>query len=249
MPLFVNNRITPKVYNHSPKINEKNNQEIFQLKYLNEILAHQQESTVELSNNLALFSDSLTESKTEQSNQYSSLSSAISRQENLSQKLIANFSEQRESSTVMREKLLDLEENQKKLGHTLSNGELTSQVMLDQLASQQAAINELQRKLVKYEDVAKALSLQTENQEKLHKLILEQGDLQRIFHNTVMETLGKHEVMDEKITGELSDIKTNLTNKINSILEKVEELQTKISQFLFNFLFQGMIRQNKIKKD
>ena len=169
------------------------------------------------------------------------------RQENLSEQVIENISEQKESTSEIDEKLLKLEEMHQNFATAFSNKELTSQAILDQLAYQESMIQDLNRKLLEYEDVTKALSTQAKKQEELHLIIAQQADLQGIFHQTIMEQFGKQDAIGETITSQLSDIKTSLSVKANAVINKVEENYSKITQFFLN-LIMPKITQKKIIK-
>ncbi|WP_210365186.1 hypothetical protein [Bacillus sp. REN3] len=246
MPLFVNNQVSPKVFSNDTKLDAGNNQANFQLNYLKEILAQQQENADKLRQNLFAFGQSLAESKNQHLNNYSSIAGSLAKQGDSTERLNRRFSEFSDSALRIEHKLLKLEEKQVDLSQSMLAGDLTSQAILDQLAFQQTMITDLNRKLLEYEDVTQALDQQTKKQEEVHALLLEQFDLQGIFHKTTMERLSNLEKVNEKLIVELCDIKSFISQKGKLIFEKFQDLQASLSQFLSFFLIPNFSKPKKI---
>lgn len=247
MALFVNGFVSPQIYKKNEDLNEQSNQETFHLNFLQEVLNEQQKLNSELSGNVSQFENTLQQSRKEQYSNFMELVSVLARQENLSEKVIENISEHKESTTEIDEKLIKLEEMHEKFAKSFLSKELTSQAILDQLAFQETMIQDLNRKLIEYEDVTKALLNQAEKQEELHDLVLKQADLQGIFHQTIMNQLGKQDAVGETITDQLSEIKDSFSMKANAIIDKIEEQYSKITQFFLNLIMPN-IHQKKIIK-
>lgn len=247
MPLFVNGRISPQVFNKPEDIEEQNNQGKFHLNFLQEVLLEQQKINDQLTGSVTSFDETLNKSRKEQHSNFLQLASVLARQENLSEKVIENIFEQKESTTVIDEKLIKLEEMHEQFAKSFLSKELTSQAILDQLAYQESMILGLNRKLLEYEDVTKALVIQATKQEELHTLLSKQADLQGIFHQTIMERLGKQDAVGETITGQLSEIKTSLSMKANAVIDKIEEQYSKITQFFLSLILPNITQKKIIK--
>ncbi|WLR56835.1 hypothetical protein LC048_08190 [Mesobacillus subterraneus] len=245
MPLFVNGFVSPQVYSKNDQIEDQSNQENYRLNYLQEILNEQQKLNGDLTGSVTKFNRTLEHNRQEQYTQFQEMVTFLSKQENFSERVIENLSEQKESTTEIDEKLVKLEEIHEQFSKALLNRELTSEAILNQLAHQQSMIQDLNRKLLEYEDVTNALVIQAKKQEELQDMLAKHADLQGIFHETIMESLGKQEAVGEKITDQLCEIKISLTQKANSILEKIEEQSSKFSQFFLSLIMPN-ITQKKI---
>jgi hypothetical protein len=245
MPLFVNGFVSPQVFSKNKEVENPENQEKFRLNYLHELLNEQQKLNQELSGSVMKFDSSLEQNRQEQIKHFNALVSSLAKQENLSEKVIENIYEQKESTSDLDDKLIKLEEMHEQFSKTLLNKELTSQAILDQLACQQSMIIDLNRKLLEYEDVTKALVIQAQKQEELQDMITKHIDLQGIFHETVMEQLGKQDAVGEGISDQLSEIKSSLSTKANEIIEKLENQYSKFSHFLLSLILPN-ITQKKI---
>ncbi|MBT2684030.1 hypothetical protein [Bacillus sp. ISL-37] len=247
MPLFVNGYVSPQVFRNSDKIAEQSNQEKFRLNYLQEILNEQQKFNDELTGSVTKFDRNLEHNRQEQYTQFQEMVSFLAKQENFSEKVMENISEQKESTTEIDDKLIKLEEMHEQFSKALLNRELTSEAILNQLAHQQSMIQDLNRKLLEYEDVTKALVIQAKKQEELQDMLAKHADLQGIFHETIMERLGKQDAVGETITDQLGDIKISLSQKANSILEKIEEQSSKFSQFFLSLIMPNITQKKIIK--
>lgn len=247
MPLFVNGYVSPQVFRNNDKIAEQSNQEKFRLNYLQEILNEQQKFNDELTGSVTKFDRNLEHNRQEQYTQFQEMVSFLAKQENFSEKVMENISEQKESTTEIDDKLIKLEEMHEQFSKTLLNRELTSDAILNQLAHQQSMIQDLNRKLLEYEDVTKALVIQTKKQEELQDMLAKHADLQGIFHETIMERLGKQDAVGETITDQLGDIKISLSQKANTILEKIEEQSSKFSQFFLSLIMPNITQKKIIK--
>lgn len=248
MPLFVNGRISPQVFQKPEEIKEHQNQDKYHLNFLQELLHEQQKINTQLTGSVSSFDETLTKSRKEQHTNFQELASILARQENLSEKVIENICEQQESTTGIDEKLVRLEEMHEKFAKTFLGKELTSQAILDQLAHQESMIQGLNRKLLEYEDVTKALVIQAKKQEELHELMARQADLQGIFHQTIMERLGKQDAVGETITGQLTEIKTSLSQKANAVLDKIEEQYSKITQFFLSLIMPNISQKKMLEE-
>lgn len=252
MPLFVNGRISPQVFQKPEEIKEYQNQDKYHLNFLQELLHEQQKINTQLTGSVTSFDETLIKSRKEQHSHFQELASVLARQENLSEKVIENIYEQQESTTGIDEKLVKLEEMHEQFAKNFLSKELTSQAILDQLAHQESMIEGLNRKLLEYEDVTKALVIQAKKQDELHELMARQADLQGIFHQTIMERLGKQDAVGETITGQLTEIKTSLSQKANAVLDKIEEQYSKITHFFLSLIMPNisqkkMLQEKRIK--
>lgn len=247
MTLFVNGHVSPQIYKKQEDIHAQCNQDKFHLNFLQEVLNEQQKLNSELTGSVSQFDSTLQQTRKEQSSNFMELVSVLARQENLSEKVIKNISEQKESTTEIDEKLIKLEEMHEQFAKTFLSKELTSQAILDQLACQETMIQDLNRKLLEYEDVTQALVIQAKKQEELHDIISKQADLQGIFHQTIMEQLGKQDAVGETITGQLSEIKNSLSIKANAIMDKIEEQYSKITQFFLSLIMPNITQKKIIK--
>ncbi|MBT2695239.1 hypothetical protein [Bacillus sp. ISL-55] len=247
MPLFVNGYVSPQVFRNNDDIAEQSNQDKFRLNYLQEILNEQQRLNGELTGSVTKFNHNLEHNRHEQYTQFQEMVSFLAKQENFSEKVMENISEQKESTTEIDDKLIKLEELHEQFSKSLLNRELTSEAILNQLAHQQSMIQDLNRKLLEYEDVTKALVIQAKKQEELQDMLAKHADLQGIFHETIMERLGKQDAVGETITDQLGEIKTSLSQKANSILEKIEEQSTKFSQFFLSLILPNITQKKIIK--
>ncbi|WHX38874.1 hypothetical protein QNH36_14370 [Mesobacillus sp. AQ2] len=245
MPLFVNGFVSPQVFSKNKEVENPENQEKFRLNYLHELLNEQRKLNHELSGSVMKFDNSLEQNRQEQIKHFNALVSSLAKQENLSEKVIENIYEQKESASDLDDKLIKLEEMHEQFSKTLLNKELTSQAILDQLACQQSMIIDLNRKLLEYEDVTKALVIQAQKQEELQDMIAKHIDLQGIFHETVMEQLGKQDAVGEGISDQLGEIKSSLSTKANEIIEKLENQYSKFTHFLLSLIVPN-ITQKKI---
>lgn len=247
MPLFVNGYVSPQIFKKPDDILEVNNQDKFHLNFLQEILNEQQKLNGELTGSVSKFDNTLQQSRSEQYSNFKEIASVLARQENLSEKVIENISEQKVSTTEIDEKLIKLEEMYEQFTKSYLSKELTSQAILDQLACQESMIQDLNRKLLEYEDVTKALVIQAQKQEELHDLIAKQADLQGIFHQTIMEKLGKQDAVGETITGQLSEIRSSISEKANAVMGKIEEQYSKITQFFLSLIMPNITQKKMIK--
>lgn len=247
MPLFVNGFISPQIFSNNDDIAEQSNQEEFRLNYLQEILNEQQKLNGELTSSVTKFDRTLEHNRQEQYTQFQEMVSFLTKQENFSERVMENISEQKESTTEIDDKLIKLEEMHEQFSKALLNRELTSEAVLNQLAHQQSMIQDLNRKLLEYEDVTKALVIQAQKQEELQDMLAKHADLQGIFHETIMERLGKQDAVGETITDQLGEIKTSLSTKANAILEKVEEQTSKFTQFFLSLIMPNIIQKKIIK--
>ncbi|MBT2639576.1 hypothetical protein [Bacillus sp. ISL-39] len=245
MSLFVNGYVSPQVFCNTDDLKVQSNQEKFHLNYLQEILNEQQKLNKDLTGSVTKFDQTLEHNRQEQFSQFQEMVSFLSKQENLSERVMENISEQKESTTEIDDKLIKLEEMHEQFSKALLNRELTSEAILNQLAHQQSMIQDLNRKLLQYEDVTKALVIQAQKQEELQDMLAKHADLQGIFHETVMERLGKQDAVGETINDQLGEIKTSLSTKANAILEKVEEQYSRFTQFFLSLIMPN-ITQKKI---
>ncbi|MFT9596859.1 hypothetical protein [Mesobacillus sp.] len=247
MPLFVNGYVSPQVFRNNDEIAEQSNQEKFRLNYLQEILNEQQKLNNELTGSVTKFDRNLEHNRQEQYTQFQEMFSFLAKQENISEKVMENISEQKESTTEIDDKLIKLEVMHEQFSKALLSRELTSEAILNQLAHQQSMIQDLNRKLLEYEDVTKALVIQAKKQEELQDMLAKHADLQGIFHETIMERLGKQDAVGETITDQLGEIKISLSQKANSILEKIEEQSSKFSQFFLSLIMPNITQKKFIK--
>ncbi|GAM14057.1 hypothetical protein [Mesobacillus selenatarsenatis] len=247
MPLFVNGYVSPQVFRNNDKIAEQSNQEKFRLNYLQEILYEQQKFNDELTGSVTKFDRNLEHNRQEQYTQFQEMVSFLTKQENISKRVMENISDQKESTSEIDDKLIKLEEMHEQFAKALLNRELTSEAILNQLAHQQSMIQDLNRKLLEYEDVTNALVIQAQKQEELQDMLAKHSDLQGIFHETIMERLGKQDAVGETITDQLGDIKISLSQKANSILEKIEEQSSKFSQFFLSLIMPNITQKKIIK--
>ncbi|MBS8264439.1 hypothetical protein DYI25_08325 [Mesobacillus boroniphilus] len=247
MPLFVNGFVSPQIFSNNDDIAEQSNQEEFRLNYLQEILNEQQKLNGELTSSVTKFDRTLEHNRQEQYTQFQEMVSFLAKQENFSERVMENISEQKESTTEIDDKLIKLEEMHEQFSKALLNRELTSEAVLNQLAHQQSMIQDLNRKLLEYEDVTKALVIQAQKQEELQDMLAKHADLQGIFHETIMERLGKQDAVGETISDQLGEIKTSLSTKANAILEKVEEQTSKFTQFFLSLIMPNITQKKIIK--
>ncbi|WP_102263132.1 hypothetical protein [Mesobacillus jeotgali] len=247
MPLFVNGYVSPQVFRNNDEITEQSNQEKFRLNYLQEILNEQQRLNDELTGSVTKFDRNLEHNRQEQYTQFQEMVSFLAKQENFSVKVMKNISEQKESTTEIDDKLIKLEDMHKQFSKALLDRELTSEAILNQLAHQQSMIQGLNRKLLEYEDVTKALVIQAKKQEEMQDMLAKHADLQGIFHETIMERLGKQDAVGETITDQLGEIKISLSEKANSILEKIEEQSSRFSQFFLSLIMPNITQKKIIK--
>ncbi|CAM4002603.1 hypothetical protein [Mesobacillus thioparans] len=245
MPLFVNGFVSPQVFSKNEEVAEPDNQEKFRLNYLHEVLNEQQRLNQELSGSVSKFDNSLQQNSQDQLKQFHALLSSLAKQEDLSETVIKNIYEQKESTSDLDDKLIKLEESHEQISKTLLSKELTSQAILDQLACQQSMIFDLNRKLLEYEDVTKALVIQAQKQEELQDMVAKHIDLQGVFHETIMEQLGKQDAVGEGISNQLTEIKSSLSSKANEILEKLENQYSKLTHFFLSLIVPN-ITQKKI---
>jgi hypothetical protein len=247
MPLFVNGFVSPQVFRNKNDIAVQSNQEKFRLNYLQEILNEQQKLNNELTGSVTKFNRTLENNRQEQSTHFEHMVSYLAKQENFSEKVMENISEQKESTTEIDDKLVKLEEMHEQFSKALLNRELTSEAVLNQLAHQQSLIQDLNRKLLEYEDVTQALVIQAQKQEELHDMLAKHADLQGIFHETIMERLGKQDAVGETISGQLGEIKTSLSTKANAIIEKIEEQSSRFTQFFLSLIMPNITQKKIIK--
>jgi hypothetical protein len=247
MPLFVNGYVSPQVFRNNDKIEEQSNQEKFRLNYLKEILNEQQRFNDELTGSVTKFDRNLEHNRQEQYTQFQEMVSLLAKQENFSEKIMEDISEQKESTTEIDDKLIKLEEMHEQYLKALLNRELTSEAILNQLAHQQSMIQDLNRKLLEYEDVTSALVIQAKKQEELQDMLAKHADLQGIFHETIMERLGKQDVVGETINDQLGEIKLSISQKANSILQKIEEQSSKFSQYFLSLIMPNITQKKIIK--
>lgn len=245
MPLFVNGFVSPQVFSKDEEVAEPDNQEKFRLNYLHEVLNEQQRLNQELSGSVSKFDNSLQQNSQEQLKQFHALLRSLAKQEDLSETVIKNIYEQKESTSDLDDKLIKIEESHEQISKTLLSKELTSQAILDQLACQQSMILDLNRKLLEYEDVTKALVIQAQKQEELQDMVAKHIDLQGVFHETIMEQLGKQDAVGEGISNQLTEIKSSLSTKANEILEKLENQYSKLTHFFLSLIVPN-ITQKKI---
>ena len=245
MPLFVNGYVSPQVYSNNDEIAEQSNQENFRLNFLQEILQEQKKLNEELTGSVTKFDQTLDYNRREQNTQFQEMVSFLTKQENLSEKVMENISEQKESTLEIDDKLIKLEEMHEQFSKALLNQELTNEVILDQLAHQQSMIQDLNRKLLEYEDVTKSLVIQSKKQEELQDMLAKHADLQGVFHETIMERLGKQDAVGETINDQLNEIKSSISQKANVILEKMEEQYSRFTQFFLSLIMPN-ITQKKI---
>ena len=62
-----------------------------------------------------------------------------------------------------------------------------------------------------------------------------------------MERLGKQDAVGETITDQLGEIKISLSEKANSILEKIEEQSSRFSQFFLSLIMPNITQKKIIK--
>lgn len=247
MPLFVNGFVSPQVFSKNNDIAEQSNQENFRLNYFQEILNEQQKLNDELTGSVTKFDRTLEHNRQEQFTQFQEMVSFLAKQENFSEKVMENISEQKESTTEIDDKLIKLEETHEQFSKALLNRELMSEAILNQLSHQQSMIQDLNRKLLEYEDVTNALVIQAKKQEELQDILEKHADLQGVFHDTIMERLGKQDAVGETITDQLGEIKTSLSAKANAILEKIEEQSTKFTQFFLSLIMPNITQKKVIQ--
>ncbi|WP_079509332.1 hypothetical protein [Mesobacillus jeotgali] len=247
MPLIDNGFLSPHVFSKTEDIAKPDNQEKFRLNYLHEVLNEQQKLNQELSNGVLKFDNTLQQNRKEQFQQFHQLIASLTKQENLSEKVIANIYEQKESTSGIDDKLMKLEALHDQFSKAYINKELTSQAILDQLACQQSMILELNRKLLEYEDVTNALVIQAQKQEELQDMMARHIDLQGVFHETVMEQLGKQDAVGEGISNQLSELRTSFSTKANEILEKIENQYSKMTHFFLRLIMPNITQKKIIK--
>lgn len=247
MPLFVNGFISPQVFSNNDDIAEQSNQENFRLNYLQEILNEQQKLNDELTGSVIKVDRTLEHNRQEQYTQFQEMVSFLAKQENISEKVMENISEQKESTTEIDDKLIKLEETHEQFSKALLNRELMSEAILNQLSHQQSMIQDLNRKLLEYEDVTNALGIQAKKQEELQVMLEKHADLQGVFHETIMERLGKQDAVGETITDQLGEIKTSFSTIANAIFEKIEEQSSKFTQFFLSLIMPNITQKKVIK--
>ncbi|RSD26152.1 hypothetical protein [Mesobacillus subterraneus] len=246
MPLFVNGSVSPLVFNRDENAAERSNQSLYRLNFLEEVLNEQQKLNNELTGSVTHFDASLEKNRHEQYTQFQELISFLTKQENISERVMENISEQKESTSGIDEKLLKLEGMHEQFAKAFLSKELTNQAILDQLAHQQAMIQELNRKLLEYEDVTTALVVQAKKQEELQNIITKHDDLQGIFHETIMERLDKQDAASGTISDQLGEINTSLSAKATAIMDKIEHQYTKFTQFFLNLIVPSLSQRKMI---
>ncbi|WP_174733133.1 hypothetical protein [Mesobacillus harenae] len=237
MPLFVNNKQTPGVYKSS--VNERdlsNQQKVFRLSYLNEILNDQQVLNKKLSNSVESFQASLKDNHYNQNQHFSRLLSKLGTQEDYSTKVLDNMKVQELTSVTLINKLTDLESNNKTLLTNFEQGELANTAILNQLNIQENFIRDIFRKLQDHEHVSASLLDQLKKQEEMNEQISRQLSLQDVYHQTIMERFDQHDAEGEKISRQLDSLRSILYERASYITAVIEENFKNITNYVVHLL-------------
>jgi hypothetical protein len=198
------------------------NQHSYRLNYLNEFVSQQAKQNQEIYDSINKMVETVT--TTHQT------------QERMIDQVLQDQHQQKKQSEFFREKvenhgkttedilhsLAHIKHYQDQLNECLLNEQLINQAILDQLNFQDHQLRQTNNQLENYVALAGQLSEQLINQEQLLKEMEQKLQVQDIYHQTVMTKLDKQDAVNDKIIRQLDHLKSIVYERVNLIVEKVE---------------------------
>lgn len=139
--------------------------------------------------------------------------------------------------------LQEIKNNHHQMNDSLKNEQLLNQAILDQLSFQDHQLRNTNNQLENYVTLAEQLSEQLINQGLLLKEMEQKLQVQDVYHSTVMSKLDKQDAINEKIIRQLDHLKSIVYERVNLIVEKVENSYQSTTEY-----FNGIINKSGFMK-
>ncbi|MBM7602193.1 vacuolar-type H+-ATPase subunit I/STV1 [Metabacillus crassostreae] len=221
--VYIKNHSNPSLYKQPSEIMVKSNQKFFRKNSLEELLNNQDKVNKSLDKSTKEVNSILNETKFEQFQQFNHLVRQLEEQEKRTTPLIENLDTQQKVYDMFLIRLNKLEQLHHELVQKHDDKEVIHQAMMDQLTIQDHALQKMSKNIETYTDLHKDLNNQINTQHKTNEEILKSLELQEAFHQTVLEKLDQQDALNRKTANELDTLKSTLYERINYVIEKIED--------------------------
>ncbi|TXC93116.1 hypothetical protein FS935_02685 [Metabacillus litoralis] len=221
--VYIKNHSNRSLYKQPSEIMVKSNQKFFRKNSLEELLNNQEKVNKSLDKSTKEVNSILKETKFEQIQQFNHLVTQLEEQEKRTTPLIENLDTQQKVYDMFLLRLNKLEKLHLELVQKHDDKEVIHQAMMDQLTIQDNALQKMSKNIETYADLHKDLNNQINTQHKTNEEILKALELQEAFHQTVLEKLDQQDALNQKTANELDTLKSTLFERINYVVEKIED--------------------------
>ncbi|GGK29232.1 hypothetical protein GCM10010965_22610 [Caldalkalibacillus thermarum] len=248
MSIFLNQKVTPKLYVTHSEIKHSSNQKEYRVSEMSVFIKNQQEVNAQLTSVIDKVNQLVEASQLEQSNNFATLLTRMEQQENVTKQLLQNMEDQ--PAAMMAEQLEQLTKSFEHLKKDIETASFVNQAIMDQLTFQNKTIRHLSRKLKEYETLYQYLLDQQHKQGEINKEISERLALQEAFHETIRKKLDEQKAQTQKISSQVEYLKATLSEYVNHIMDKIGNVYTLISNNLSgsNLAHLGLIKNNEQEK-
>lgn len=230
--VYINNESKPSLYKQQSEIVVMSNQKFYRKNSLEEFLNNQEKVNQSLEMSTNKVNNILNETKYEQLQQFNHLVTQLEEQEKRTTPLIENLDTQQEVYDMFLLRLNKLENLNHDLIQKHDDKELIHQAMIDQLTIQDNTIQKMSKNIDNYTEIQQDLNSQIINQHKTNEEILMALELQEAFHKTILEKLDQQDALNQKTARELDTLKSTLFERVNDIVEKIEDNYKQIVSYI-----------------
>jgi hypothetical protein len=228
-------RFSSKVFTPVKPLNISN-QQSFRLNYLSEFISKQVEQNEEIYDALDKVVATVNSNHLAQEQKIDQIIIENQQQKEQSNFFLEKVENNERTTDEILQSLQSLQHHNDQLNENMANEQLINQAILDQLSFQDQQLRHTNSQLDNYVTLANQLSEQLITQEKLLKEMEQKLEVQDIYHSTVMTKLDKQDAINEKILRQLDHLKSIFHERINSIVEKMENSFQSTTNY-FNDIF------------
>ncbi|WP_299088556.1 hypothetical protein [uncultured Metabacillus sp.] len=251
--VYIKKEAEPFIYKNPAKINISSNQATFRKNYLQEFIIQQNQINSSLKQTSDNINCLVNEAKNEQQQQFHHVLTKLEHQEQHTAPLVENILKQDEAYKALIKRFEAIDEFNQELMKRQDNEGVVNQAIVDQLTIQDTAIKQLAKKIELFGGLHDHFSDQLTEQKIINEDILKTLELQESFHLTILERLDHQEAINQKVSRDLDSLKATLFERINYVVEKIEENYQQITGFVTQLLSKygifHRITVNKEKKE
>lgn len=218
MGLFINKNEHPDVYKNIENIHAPN-QRFIRHNYLTELINEQQETNMTLANSIAELKPRYEQLEEMQTIQWNHVKDQIS-------DLIVSNRQREKMENIMIQRLDTIDENENLLKNSI----------IDQMNSLNESYQKMLSRLETNESAYEQLSLLLNKQLELQKEVADTLLKQEEFQTGVLNRLDTQEALTEKISRQLSNIRSILFERTNYIASKLEDGYKKTSAYVYKLM-------------
>ncbi|MFD2445613.1 hypothetical protein ACFSO7_16760 [Bacillus sp. CGMCC 1.16607] len=208
------------------------NQQSFRLNYLTEFLSQQINQNEAINESIDKVLSTVHQTQHTQEVKIEQILKVNKEQTEISTQFLEKFENQGKTTADISNSLQELQDQNKQLSENIGKEQLINQAILDQLSFQDQQLKNTNSLLTNYVDLAMELTTQLQLQEKMVQEMDQKLQLHDVYHNTVMERLDKQEAFNEKIIRQLDFLKSLVFERVNLVIEKVENSYQSTTDYL-----------------